>query len=224
MRAIRTAVKGLGAVAVLVAVMAVPSVAAASPMYWAEYDGDPIDTVTVDVTGTIDVELVNAGGSGSADCDVTGEVELTNDWSNPGGPATQKIINLQPAVSGSSSCTGQRSGCPVSDVTYSSPWSGTTAGYLSNFDNVRIDMEWACLHGGPAPLSVAGEIDMAAPNDVPVGENWCTGDFQMADYLAGVQFGGGWGANVSGLLEFDLNTLEGLEDDDAGPCVMILDY
>jgi hypothetical protein len=229
MRAIHAVVKGLAPLAAVAALMAVPSLAAASPMYWTEYDTyTPIDTVTVDVTGTIDVDITQGYLTATAACEVTGEVELSNVWNDPTSPATQKIVSLQPADSVANSCTGSFHGYPLSDITYVGPWTGTTIynpswghGYESGLEDVLIQMKWA---GGALQAWTAGWLlDPMTPYEVTVGEQYsCVGGFEIDDVdLSGD--GSTYPSKLNGTLEFDLDSMQGLAQDD-GPCVTLMDY
>jgi hypothetical protein len=221
MRTIRTAMKGIGALAVAVALMAAPSIATASPEYpmqWVEHDEDPIGTVTADVSGTIEVDVLGAGIAMSADCDVVGEVELTNDW-NADSPATQRLIGLHPAGTVANSCTGSYGGYPLSHVTYNSPWTGSMDGYQGDLDGLLIQMKWA---GGVLQASTGGHLETMLSYEVNVGnQSWCTGGFTIDDATLS---GAGYNSRINGHLDFDLESLEGLSTEEGGPCVMLADY
>jgi hypothetical protein len=221
MRAIRTAVKCL---VVVVAVMAVPAVAAATPAEWTEYDGTPIDTVTADISGYIDL-TISSYIQITAHCEVTGEIELSND--GPGATATQRIVSLQPVDAdpyGPYVCDGNWLGYPVSQATYHTPWSGATTyeqywGYVSTLDDFQMTTEW----GGPNgwTQSTTGSIPMA-DYEVEVGSDYCIGILETWGPTE-VQTGSYSNSHVEASLEFDLDTLDGLSTNEGGPCVKLAD-
>lgn len=223
MRAIRTAVKGLIPLAAIVALMAIPSVASAAPAKWTEYDGDPIGTVTANFTGNIDVEILGQGQTITSTCQVTGQVELSN--SGTGGTATQKLIGLQ-AVDidgpGPYVCNGYWMGCPVTQSTYSTPWTGATTVtqgvFKSRIDSMSITTTW-CGSGPTIPLS--GPLDSMRPLNVLVNGRGCVGKFQIPDVRVLSSPGNPYWGDVNGLLTFNLNTMQGLSTNLGGPCVKV---
>lgn len=226
MRTIRTALAGAAFLAALVVAMAVPAAATATlyPVVWAEQDGTPIggstDPVTADISGTIGVEAQGR----VAECQVTGQVELFNDFANPSGsPATHKILNLEPADSAATSCTGTLWGspCGVYDVSYGGPWVGSSFATVSNFD-LTINTVWCAPPQAGNQLHVQGNVEWASHIDVEVEGNYCFGGFQLDDlpiYADGLHY-----TEVSGTLALDLDTVEGLSTDEYGPCVVQADY
>jgi hypothetical protein len=209
--------KRLAPMAVVLALMAVPSLAAADPTYWGESDDyEPIggamseDPVTVDFSGTIEIDN-HTGFANSVDCEVTGQAVLANDWDNPAGtPATQRIVSLQPAGTVANSCTGTYYGFPPSSISYNAPWAGSVsyapyAGYQGVFNDVLIEMEW---HGGHFQTYAEGDLETLPLND-------------MYDCVIGLQIDGATlngfyhMSTVNGVLEFDLETLEGINTEEA---------
>lgn len=208
MRAIRTAVKGLVPLAAIVALMAIPSVASAAPAKWTDSGGTPLGSpVTVNFTGTFGVKLLAVGPANPhATCQVTGQAELSN--GGAGGTATQKIIGMQISGPVGSVCTGGWYGCPPSQVTYGSPWTGATtlnAGvYKSQFTNILVNLQW-CGAGGFS-ASVSGALDAMYPFNVAGG---CVGGFYIPNVLKPSSPGNLYNSEISGTLTFAAG----------GPCV-----
>jgi hypothetical protein len=219
MRAIRTAVKGLIPLAVIVALMAIPSVASAAPAKWTEYDGDPIGTVTADITGNIDIELVGVGTTVTATCEVTGEIELSN--GGAGGTAIQEVVSLQPVDAdgpGPYVCEGYWYGYPASQVTYSTPWTGsTTTGYPgTTFGNFQMTTTW----GGPGGFTAPTAGSLPLPSyQVQVQGRSCIGGFAIYQASLPPSIQNPYNTNVTATLDLDLNTLQGLSTNQGGPCV-----
>lgn len=226
MRAIHTAVRGLAPLAAAVVVMAVPALASATPRQWTEYDGTPIDTVTVDVNGNIDLEFHTYPSPLDARCQVTGEIELSND--GPGGTAIQEIVNLQPVdlTPGPAICDGwwPAGSSGPTQVTYATPWTepiGTYGPYGSVFDDFHVTTRWGSSPGY-LQLTTAGPLPMAY-NAVEVGADWCIG---ILETIGENELDGDpnvYRTNVYSTLQFDLNTLEGLSTEEGGPCVKLAD-
>lgn len=231
MRSVHRAVGRLAPLAVIAGLMALPAMASAAPMYWGEYDYDPLGgtptsetPVTVDFTGTITLDDYQPDIA-DATCEVAGEIRLANDWDHPSGtPATNQIVSIAPAGSVAQSCTGLRYNvCSVTDVTFSGlPWSGVTDDSSgSSFENVSTSVKhqspnFGC--SGLAALVAAGDITGASPFSYGSGQGDCIDGFEIyPSFLAEGQIY----AYVSGLLEFDLDTLEGLSTNAGGPCVTL---
>jgi hypothetical protein len=221
MRAIRTAIKMIVPLTALMAVMAIPSVASASPAYWGEFDYDPIggtptseDPVTVDFTGTIGI-YQNQGVPITATCNVSGEARLANDWDSPSGtPAGQRILSLTP-----SGCTGSYQNCSLTDIDFQAlPWAGSTEWPgLSDFAGVDIEIEYC--NGGRMAYA-AGSLIYAVPYANGFGQGDCIEGFDLdSAEITGTGFFNS--AQLSGQLEFDLGSLEGLSTDEGGPCVTL---
>lgn len=230
MRAIRIAGKTIAPLAVVAALMALPSMSAAS-MYWGEYDYQPLggtptseDPVTADFSGTITLDNY-PGNVANLTCDVAGEIRIANDWDNPGTAATNEIVSIAPAQSVAQSCTGYwgHGSCHVTDVTFSGlGWDGlTTDLYTSGFNGLSITTKYKSTGCASAPdLVVEGDITTALPliDVIPGNEEsvcligWEIGHEQLVDELP---------AFISGTLALDVDSIEGLSTNDGGPCVTL---
>ncbi len=231
MRTIRIAIRSLAPLAAIMALMALPSVASAG-MYWGEYDYDPIggtstseDPVTADFSGTITVDDYSPDVA-DLTCEVAGEIQLSNDWDLPSGTAaTNSILSIAPAQSVAQSCEGDYNwACQVSNVTFSGlPWSGTTDDFWSDFSDVSITTRYqlgqpGCA-GTPTFVAAGDVIQSIYPySDGGPEQGDCINHFEIYPY----ELTGGYpSGHISGHLELDLDSLEGLSTDDGGPCVTL---
>jgi hypothetical protein len=163
------------AIAAVAVMAALPAMASADPshrtwldygMYLGDYYGDYETPAVAEVSGTITMTMPWTQQS----CNVTGEIELWNEWPNgsPGPttetPARNKITSLQTA--GAQACTGLNA-CPSpqSPMTFNDlPWSGKTeasgSGTVSSYNDVDID--WCT---GTYPYGAEGTLRFQPHDD-----------------------------------------------------------
>lgn len=213
----------------VVALMGLPAVASAdgtsnrawidSGEFLGDSGGDYDRRVVLDVSGNLD--LWHSGGM-QLDCEVTGEIEVWNDWqggeptwayqdpeSTLDTPAQNEVTSLQIAGSPATACDVSGVSCSLSSVSFSGlPWAGaTSAGQThdteSTFSGVSENWSWNQPCGGGSGVSGTIRITPQDPG--------CIGGFDVVQSQIGTS-----GFVISGALEID--DFEGL---DGGDCLLV---
>lgn len=141
MRALRKMIPAVALVAVA-GLMAFPTLASAEDNAWWDSANALDTTATLEVSGNLEVVSSVYGG---VDCQVTGEIEVWNDWLSLDTPARNQVTSLQLAGSPATACDptpGPYQCYPTSLSFRAVPWSGESSDFESVFNGASIGVGW----------------------------------------------------------------------------------